>query len=392
MRLVVYIFITFFCLSSFAKVNFSNNCGDGEHLLISFVGDLIMHSPLQRKAADNKDFSSLWQEVIPYFLRSDLSYANLETAVADGVGLNNKETTDPGHVYDKNVYTTYPRFNTHPQLIESLLESGIDVVSTANNHSLDRGSLGVDKTIANLDKYGLKYTGTRKKNDKDSPWYTITQQNGFSIAWLSCAHSTNGIPDNYKQVLSCSQDENFILQMITQLRQSNDAVVMLPHWGEESKTNPNQRQKRWAKLWLDQGATLVIGSHPHVLQPVEKYITKDGRETLIAYSLGNFTTFHYDVKQKSSVVLFVNFERGDNGDLVINGVRYLPLFMRNRTGWYMDVKVRPLLSDNSYKGKGYEDLDLAIETIKNIFGYTNGIWSSDQNSINYSHCNSVMFN
>ncbi len=386
---IVIIFLSLFSVSLSAQsIDYSNNCGEGVNYTFSFVGDLIMHSPLQRKAARNDDFKTLWPEVIPYFHLADFSYANLETPLADGIGLDNKQTKDPGHKYEKNVYTTYPRFNTHFSLADDLIESGIDVVSTANNHSLDRGAIGADRTVNNLERSGLNFTGTRRtdENENDRPWYTITENKGLTVAWIACTESTNGVPDKYNQVLMCHQDKQIILDLISILDSQVDVVIMLPHWGKEKHQKPTKQQVRAGHLWLDHGADMVVGSHPHVLQPMEKYITSDGREGLILYSLGNFTTFHPDVEQKSTVVLYVNIEKAGNNSIRINGVKFLPLFMRNRTGDLMDVEVYPHLPTNNFRGNGFRDLNKSLEHIFNIYDPINAILEPSNSDIEFSHC------
>jgi len=100
------LFVMLFSVSLYGQsLDYSNNCVGGQSYTFSFVGDLVMHSPLQRKAARLGDFKSLWPGVIPYFNLADFSYANLETPLADGIGLDNKVIKDPGHTYEKDVYT-----------------------------------------------------------------------------------------------------------------------------------------------------------------------------------------------------------------------------------------------------------------------------------------------
>ena len=161
---------------------------------------------------------------------------------------------------------------------------------------------------------------------------------------------------------------------------------MLPHWGRESRDRQDQSQEILAKRWLDEGATIVAGSHPHVLQPMEKYITADARETFIIYSLGNFTTFHYDFRQKASMVLFLSLEKNAQGEVKINGVKYLPLFIRNRTGNLMDVEVHPIFPDSRFRGNGYAESVDAINHIYEMMGSENAIEEAASDQIEFSHC------
>ena len=331
-------------------LRFSKACEEGTSVTISAVGDLLLHGGLQRQAYSNKDgFTSLWSEVLPYLEEADISYANLEGPVADGVQCNGRASQKKKAVVGRDcrktgssVYTSYPRFNYHSRLVKDLLDSGFDIVSTANNHSLDRFSRGADSTIEILDQEGLPFTGTRESLNQDRPWHRLTTVKGKTIAWLSCTYGTNGIPDKKKQVLHCFRGGE-VARIIGELKNISDAVIVTPHWGYEYQLKPNKRQRQYAQSWLDAGAAAVIGAHPHVVQPWEKYITKDGRETFVIYSLGNFVSGQSSFNKKATLVLFLGLTFPENGEAWVNGVRYAPAFM-SRKG-----KTRSLLVSSIFK-------------------------------------------
>src|SRR4029079_9385040 len=154
----------------------------------------------------------------------------------------------------------YPQFNYHPSLIGALKDSGIDVVSTANNHALDRRWAGADRTIKNLKEAGLPFSGTRPSTDANAPWYTITESKGVKVAWVACSFSTNGIPDTKKQVLHCYEDKATLLSTIRGLkgRPEIDAVIVTPHWGVEYNHAPEQQEKNLAHEMLDAGALAIL--------------------------------------------------------------------------------------------------------------------------------------
>lgn len=309
---------------------FPNACTKGNQIVIAAVGDLLFHYPLQLKARD-QGFESLWQEALPFMQGADIAYGNLEGPIGVGLLPNGKEVNDP-LLWKTYLVSRFPSFNYHPSVAQALKTSGFNIVSNANNHILDRGSLGLDKTIATLEQYGILHTGAKVK-DATSSWYTKIEKNGVKIAWLGCAEHTNGIPDKFHQVLSCyrSADRSTILDTIRELKKQVDIIIVSPHWGEEYQTFPNRAQKEFAKEVLNAGASAVIGSHPHVLQPVEKYLTHDGRATLISYSLGNFVSYQGSPKNRSSMILLLGFTKGAN-NTIINGVRFVPIYMENRSG------------------------------------------------------------
>jgi hypothetical protein len=308
------------------KLEFRDACRPGDKLTISAVGDVLLHTPLQTQAYE-QGYGSLWKGVQGLISRADISYANLEGPTARGVDAYGANVRDPGKVFDGRVYSSYPQFNYHASLTQGLVDLGIDVVSTANNHSLDRRGLGVDRTIEALRAQKLPYTGTRAKAESSAPWHTVTKKNGFSIGWLACAFGTNGIPDPGHQVLNCFSDTAELLSEVKTLKSKVDAVIVTPHWGEEYVYEPQASQKKLARQLLDAGALAVLGSHPHVVEPWEKYLTADGRETFVIYSLGNFVSGQTSAPRRASLVLYLGLTRGEDNVTRINGVRYVPLTM-----------------------------------------------------------------
>lgn len=318
--------------SAAGPLRFRDACRAGQKITIAAVGDVLLHGPLQKQAyASGEGFRSLWKNVEPLLSRADLTYGNLEGPAAEGVSTGG-ETRDPGKVFDNRVYSSYPQFNYHPSLIPSLKSSGFDVVSTANNHALDRRSLGADRTIKNLREGGLPFTGTKPSTDANAPWYTITESRGVKVAWVACTFSTNGIPDTKNQVLHCYEDKATLLSTIRGLAgrpREVDAVIVTPHWGVEYNHSPEQQEKKLAHDMLDAGALAVFGGHPHVVQPWEKYVTTDGREGFVIYSLGNFVSGQTGTAKRSSLILYVGLTKGSDGKVTVNGVRHMPLLMGN---------------------------------------------------------------
>ena len=314
-------------------IKFADACKSGTQVTIAAVGDVLLHSPLQVQAYA-RGFESLWKNVEPLFARADLTYGNLEGPCAEGTTTGGT-TTDPGLTFDNRVYSSYPQFNYNPALIPALKTAGFDVVSTANNHAMDRRSIGADKTVANLEEAGLPFSGTRSTAKMDAPWYTITEAKGVRIAWLACTFSTNGIPDAKNQVLSCYEDKATVLATIKALkaRDDVDAILMTPHWGVEYEHTPQQQERGLAHEMLEAGATAVIGGHPHVVQPMEKYTTADGREAFVLYSLGNFVSGQTGLDKQSSLILYLGLTKGADGKVTINGVRHLPLQMQSSPSW-----------------------------------------------------------
>ncbi len=316
---------------------FDAACEPGATLTIAAVGDVLLHSPLQRQAyAADDGFISLWSDVADLIASADVSYANLEGPTARGVNSAGRDVPDPGKVFDGTVYASYPMFNYHPSLTNDLVESGIDVVSTSNNHSLDRRALGADRTIEALEAADLPFTGTRR-SDGTGDWHTYTEEGGFRLAWLGCTYGTNGIPDNEGQVRHCYDDEDEILAQIAALKSEPgvDAVLVTPHWGTEYTHNPADRDIRLAHAFIEAGAVAVIGAHPHVLQPWERYVTDDGREGFVVYSLGNFVSNQSQLARRSTILLYLGLKRLGSGEVVPYGARYVPMVLDRSNGRHL---------------------------------------------------------
>jgi hypothetical protein len=317
-------------------LKFDGACSPGKRITIAFAGDLLLHQELQKQAYASKQGAGvLWAGIADLLAEPDLTYLNLEGVLAPGLDRDFLEVPDPGKTYDRVVYTAYPRFNSHPSIAQDLVAAGVDVVSTANNHSLDRGPVGVDRTIESLRTAKLDFFGTREQTGPER-FYTITEVDGVKIAWIACTKTTNQIPDDFNQVLRCGNG-SAVEQTIAQLRATGryakrtpkvDAVIVTPHWGKEYTHVVDEKDRELARKWIEAGAIAVVGSHPHVVQSWERMLAEDGREGFVFYSLGNFASHQPELARRSAVLLYLSLVVGDDGGLRIAGVRHLPLHVR----------------------------------------------------------------
>ena len=319
-------------------ITFNQTIDPVQMITVAGVGDVLLHDSMQRYAAARAGgFSNLFAPVADLIQAADVSFANLEGPAAEGITKTGRKVKATARRYDGWVYSGYPMFNYHPSIATDLKKAGFDVLLAANNHALDRYAVGADKTIDVMTAAGVAFTGIRKKGDTKSPWHAITpvtQRNRtWNIAWLGCAYTTNGVPDRHKQVLHCYDQRAEVLKIIGELAKRKDvhAIIFVPHWGQEYWNRPDGNQKLLARQVLDAGATAVIGSHPHVIQPFEKYITKDKRETLIAYSLGNFVSNQIGLARRASAILLLGL-KPERDKLVLAAVGWVPIWMRNAGG------------------------------------------------------------
>lgn len=306
-----------------SSVALAQECPRSSRLIrVSAVGDILVHKALYENVIRHPQrFRALWQDQIAHFQAADFMVGNLEGPVAPGVIRGGKAVPDVGFIYDDRVYSgTNFVFNYHPHLLTDLRSSGFDFVSMANNHTMDRGPLGVDRTIEQLERAGLQYAGVRPQGSTQ-PTSQIAFVKGAKLGLVSCTESTNGIRDPRRQVTLCKSAE--VIQMIRELKGRTDAVIVFPHWGDEYKLQPHSRQRQMARTWVEAGATLILGNHPHVLQTVEWMANDKGSSALVVYSLGNFVAAQGAFEKRMSAIAHVDFGFSAQG-LVIEQFSYTP--------------------------------------------------------------------
>ena len=247
------------------------------------VGDIMVHMPqlpaYYNEATGMYDFSPWFEDVRPLFAEGDWVAGNLETTLA-GADLK---------------YSGFPRFNSPPELAADLREAGFHVLSTANNHSLDRGWTGVVRTLERLREAGLVPVGTAE-DEETARRPVIVERNGIRLGFLSYTYGTNGLPIPKDKPFAVNLiDPERIREDIARTREAGaDFVAVFLHFGNEYEKWPSDFQRDIARGAVEAGADLVLGSHPHVVQPYEIWEvpgaggTDAGRRGLIFYSMGNF--------------------------------------------------------------------------------------------------------
>ena len=315
-------------------------CASDNRVRIAAVGDVLLHRPLQQRGySDANGFRSLWRSVEPIFRAADIAYANLEGPVAPGLRRGAYSIADPGPVFDDRVYTSFPLFNYHPIVIRDLIASGISLVSTANNHAMDRRSSGADLTIEQLRLAGLDYMGTIKAGARRNFVHRSETRLG-RIAWIACSYSTNGLPDPKRQVLLCQDDSEELLKLISREARRADVagVIVTPHWGNEYRHSPSQYQIERARAMAAAGALVIIGTHPHVVQPWDWVDDKRGRRTLVIFSTGNFVSGQSGFSRRVGALAWLELCKAPpDGELRVSSASKLNIA---RAGWVPMLMVR----------------------------------------------------
>ncbi len=288
-------------------------------ITISVVGDLMCHSPqfeYAKVGKDSFDFSPVYRNVKKYLESSDFTFGNLETVTA---GKENKG------------YTGYPLFNTPVNYLDALKSVGFDLLVTANNHSFDRSEKGVLLTIEELIKREINYVGTyTSQNDRDS--IRVFDINGIKIAILAYTYGTNGNPiPKGKDYLINLIDFNLIEQDIKTARNNNAELILVHfHFGDEYIREPVKSQREAVEKVIEFGADIIIGGHPHVLQPVNFYHSINGKldTGFVAYSMGNFISNQRDRYKDAGIIITFNITKNFTTDTIfINEVNYIPTWV-----------------------------------------------------------------
>jgi poly-gamma-glutamate synthesis protein (capsule biosynthesis protein) len=285
---------------------------------LCFTGDLMCHSTQFNYAnvgADTFDFTGVYTEVKTFLSESDFTVGNLETVVAG----KNKG------------YSGYPYFNAPDDFIYALKDAGFDLLITANNHALDQGWDGVKRTIEIINDNQLYQTGTFvSKEDRDS--VRIFEINSIKIAFLAYSENTNGLPiPKGKDFAINLIDEELIKNDIVKAREKNvDVVLVHLHFGREYLREPDDYQKQIVNKIIEYGADIIIGGHPHVIQPVNFFKTNNAEldSGFVAYSLGNFVSNQRWRYSDAGLILNIQISKNILTDSIyIREVNYLPTWV-----------------------------------------------------------------
>lgn len=242
---------------------------------LSSTGDIMTHGTQISGAYDSStgtyDFELNFMHVKKYFEQAQMAVANFETVTAGG--------TPQG----------YPVFNAPDEILDAIQYAGISLLGTANNHSLDKGKTGLVRTLEQIQSRGLLSTGTFLEPEEE---ITYMEENGIKVGFLAYTYGLNGLDgyltDQERSYMINLIDEDKIRSDIQKAKdQGCDTVVVIIHWGSEYQRTPSSQQTDLAQKMLQWGADVILGSHPHVIQPSE-IVEVDGENKFVIYSQGNF--------------------------------------------------------------------------------------------------------
>ena len=323
------------------------------------VGDILMHEDVKRSATqDPRGFPALWADLVPLFQGADLAFGNLESPVAPTTGR-------PGVPFQFNAPATLPA---------ALRASGFTVLATANNHAFDQGAKGVRETLERLRAERLVALGSGEDRAQAEATQILERQ-GIRVAFL-------GFTDLFNLDLNQRATEPWVrpldlvsaLQAVRAARGRAEMVVVSVHWGNEYQHLPTKRQRDIARALVEAGCDLLLGHHPHVLQPVE-VLEAGGRKALVAYSLGNFISNqdrmyradHFPVAEgdnRDGAALKVRFERRPEGGVALAEARVEPLWTENDWGSGAPRREIRVIRVAAAEARTREELDRLMDAVE----------------------------
>ncbi len=284
-----------------------------------FAGDIMGHTP-QIKSAElekNKRFNyePCFRYVKPILEEADLAIGNLELTL-------------PG----KPPYSGYPMFRSPDELADALKDAGFDIMVTANNHSNDSRGMGVTNTLQTLRDKGFMQTGTFKnQRDRDAFYPLMVYKNGFKLAILNYTYGTNGVPTEAPTIVNLLDTAQIRADLKEAVARKPHFIIVITHWGLEYQLKENDEQRSLAKFLIRNGADMIIGSHPHVVQPIktERVKMPDGttKEAIVAYSLGNFISNQQQPNTDGGIMFQVDLLKTKGSTEVrIGNSGYIPIW------------------------------------------------------------------
>lgn len=294
-------------LLSFVSMLFGSEKAD-----IVFAGDAMQHKA-QIDAASRGggvyDYSDCFKALSPYISDADYAVVNLETPLGG----------EP--------YSGYPCFSAPDSYLDALTDAGFDMMLTANNHTLDKRDRGLVRTLDKLDERNVTHLGTyRNAAERDSVLPMIVDIAGFKVGFLNYTYGTNGITLSSDAVVDYIDRDKMARDIARTRSCGAELVAVCVHWGLEYQLLPSPAQRQLADFLVEQGVDMIIGGHPHVIQPMEMRRRADGSNVVVVYSLGNFISNMKTVDTRGGAMVKVNLERDDEGRAHVASADYRLVF------------------------------------------------------------------
>ena len=298
---------------------------------LMFAGDIMGHNSQIRSAYNYKtksyDYDSVFEKVAPIFAKADFAIANLELTFAG------------------RPYGGFPRFSSPNSLADAIKRANINVLVTANNHSADRSCRGIRKTVSLLDKKGLLHTGTfASKEDRNASNLLILKKGDLRVGVLNYTQDTNGIYVPKPCIVNIIRRSQ-IKKDLEDAKGKVDALVVFLHWGEQYRHYPTKSQRSLARFLTKNGVDLVIGSHPHVIEPIVfTPESNNSKASLVVYSLGNFISNQQRTGRDGGLIVEVDIKKSGDVAKIADAKYYLTWVHRHYSRGKRRYQIIPYFS------------------------------------------------
>lgn len=318
-----------FSLLSFLTGTGDNNSRQGADLI--FVGDAMQHQAQLDRAKTlgggrGYDYSECFTYIAPTITAADYAVCNLEVPLGGGPD-----------------YSGFPCFSAPDSYAQALKDAGFDLFLTANNHCLDRHDKGARRTLQALDNLGVDHIGTyhdAAQRQQKVPF--VKDINGIKVGFLNYTYGTNGIEPRDGIEVSLINKKKMAEEIRLTRAAGAEIVCVAVHWGVEYVLLPNREQKDLADFLVNQGVDLIIGGHPHVIQPMEvRHNDKENKDVLLVYSLGNFISNMKTGDTRGGALVRARIERGDDGKARFARASYDTFFSAKPEGGISNFTVIP---------------------------------------------------
>ena len=314
------------------------------------VGDNLIHGAVYYDAMNTDgtyDFKPMYQYMKPYIESADIAFINQETIIGGKeMGLSH-----------------YPLFNSPEDLIEAISDTGFDLVNLASNHTMDKGEEGVLNALTFFDEYPNLVTAGANRSFEEQATLRTIQREDLTIGFMAYTAFTNGLyPPSGKEYLVNTIEKTALTKAVTNARENCDILIVSIHFGTENSHIVNSYQKNYASLLNELGVDVVIGTHPHVIQPMDLLTNENGHQTLVMYSLGNFLSAQIEVNQiLEGMGMWTMRYNHETNDLIFEDIAFMPLVNHYDNG-YQNFRIYPL-KDYTEELASLHTLEFTVEEL-----------------------------
>lgn len=319
---------------------------------IRAVGDNLMHSPIFKscKTEDGYDFDSLYTHIIPYIQEADIAAINQETIFVDAA----------------QAFSGYPSFGTPSQVGDSIAKAGFNLVTHATNHTYDRGYNALMYTMNFWDGYEEITVLGINESEEEQQKITVWEKDGLRIAMLNFTYGLNGyvLPSDKQYLVNLLDNKELNEALLKKAEESADITVVFVHFGTEYTHTPTAEQKNEVEFLVGNGADVIIGGHPHVIQPVTEHISENGNRAVVFYSLGNFLSNQSGTDKILGGMANVTITK-DKGKTYVEAYEMLPTVTHAENGLYTAYMLSDYTDELAKKHRRCPGL--TVERIQNLY-------------------------